>query len=135
MAWITPKTNWLSSDRLNIADYNRIKNNIAYLRELAIKAYNEFSIADMGADKDYDAWYYSNEFNTMENNLELINNKTYIRDIGDKDVFKDNGTFIDYVELNRIEEATLLLYKLLIGEVGNMPRLLFKLGVKGGIKV
>lgn len=33
--WIKPKTNWVSTDRMNLEDYNRIKNNITYLKEKA----------------------------------------------------------------------------------------------------
>ena len=33
--WIKPKTNWASTDKMNLEDYNRIKNNILYLKEKA----------------------------------------------------------------------------------------------------
>ena len=47
MAWITPKTDWYGEvvdgvyvgDRFNASDYNRIKNNLSYLRELAVQMY------------------------------------------------------------------------------------------------
>ena len=29
--WVEPKTNWSSNDRFNIADFNRIKNNLEFL--------------------------------------------------------------------------------------------------------
>lgn len=32
MAWIQPKTDWVATDYFNAEDYNRIKNNIAYLK-------------------------------------------------------------------------------------------------------
>lgn len=34
MAWIEPKTDWVATDYFNATDYNRIKNNIAHLKEL-----------------------------------------------------------------------------------------------------
>lgn len=34
MEWITPKTDWVSSDYFNVSDYNRIKNNALYLANL-----------------------------------------------------------------------------------------------------
>ena len=47
MAWTTPKTDWYgvtnpsdgvyTGDRFNAVDFNRIKNNLTYLRELALK--------------------------------------------------------------------------------------------------
>ena len=36
MAWSTPKTNWKLYSKFNIEDFNRIKNNIAYLHEIAV---------------------------------------------------------------------------------------------------
>ena len=53
MGWTTPKTDWQGAtnaegvyigDRFNAADFNRIKNNLQYLRDLAIKMYDEFSL-------------------------------------------------------------------------------------------
>ena len=38
MAWQTPKTNWVSTEKFNKDDYNRIIGNIAELREIAIQA-------------------------------------------------------------------------------------------------
>ena len=31
MSWITPKTDWVYTDYFNVADYNRIKDNLLYL--------------------------------------------------------------------------------------------------------
>lgn len=42
--WQEPKLNWVKNDPINIEDYNRIKNNLAELREMAIRLYPEFSI-------------------------------------------------------------------------------------------
>ncbi len=52
------KTNWTINDRFNYVDYNRIKNNLTYLYELAQEVYKQFSIVDMGADiEDYTGWF------------------------------------------------------------------------------
>lgn len=59
MSWSTPKTDWngetvdgvYTGDRFNAVDFNRIKNNLKYLRELAIKMYDEFAIQSVGSDK------------------------------------------------------------------------------------
>ena len=37
--WQEPKIDWLATDSFNFEDYNRIKNNIAYLRKMAIDGY------------------------------------------------------------------------------------------------
>lgn len=58
-SWTTPKTDWYGytdgdgiyhGDRFNTEDFNRIKNNLAYLREIAVAMYQEFSINDLGDD-------------------------------------------------------------------------------------
>ena len=59
MSWSTPKTDWngetvdgvYTGDRFNAVDFNRIKNNLEYLRELAIKMYDEFAIQSVGCEK------------------------------------------------------------------------------------
>ena len=85
MAWITPKTNWISTDRFNIADYNRIKNNLEYLHEYAQRFY-------------------------------------------------DNGPFIQFGELNRIESAVLKIYELLGRQEAGLSKLSFRLGNAKGVK-
>lgn len=59
-SWTTPKTDWYGytdgdgiyhGDRFNTEDFNRIKNNLAYLREIAVAMYQEFSINDLGDDR------------------------------------------------------------------------------------
>ena len=56
MAWQTPKTDWHGStnsegvytgDRFNASDFNRIKNNLTFLRDMAIKLYKEFSLVSL----------------------------------------------------------------------------------------
>ena len=50
--WQEPKTDWTVNDYFNYTDYNRIKNNIAYLREQALKLYINFPFTEMGSDKE-----------------------------------------------------------------------------------
>ena len=84
MAWTTPKTDWYGAvvngvytgDRFNAVDFNRIKNNLVYLRDLAVKVYEEFSITAVGADKTTADYFYAEEINKMEQNLATINAKT-----------------------------------------------------------
>ena len=135
MGWTEPKTNWTADDRLNAADYNRIKNNLTYLHELGTELYPSFSIADLGADKDVTGHYFAKEFNDLEDSLDLINSKTYPRDYGNKQSFADNGPFIRYEELNRIESAILGIYNTLTSQKAGVNRLAFTLGIKriGGI--
>lgn len=76
--WQEPKTDWTVNDYFNYTDYNRIKNNIAYLREQALKLYINFPFTEIGVDKDgYSDFPYAEEFNAMEDNLESLKNNTY----------------------------------------------------------
>ena len=135
MGWTTPKTDWQQNERFNISDYNRIRGNIEYLHNYAQELYRYFSIPDLGEDKlSYADYFYAREFNNMENGLEKINQEIYSQDIGEKQVFADNGVFIDWKELNRIESATLKIYGLLNSQKALLPRLSFRLGYGKGVR-
>lgn len=139
MTWIEPKTDWLAiedadgnytGDFFNIEDYNRIKNNIAELRIMAIELYPDFSIGDMGIDKAYSDYPFADEINTLTSNLETIKSKTYNYDIGTRVLYYDNSPFIGYTDLNRIETACLKLYKTITAQTVSRRRLAFYLGRK-----
>lgn len=142
MAWITPKTDWYGytdgngdyqGDRFNATDYNRIKNNLQFLHDLAVKMQEEFSIANMGDDKGFEDYPYADEINLIEDNLETISSNTFQQGYGVKAVFTDNGAFIDYTELNRIESASLDLYDKLMNQFSGRRMLQFMFGLKGGV--
>ena len=108
MAWIEPKTDWTSTTRFNIDDYNRIKNNLTYLHETALLRVGAIEIEDMGEDlTEYTGYWEVDKFNAFENNLHAITAKVINADIGLKKTFYENGPFIDFAELNRIESTTL----------------------------
>lgn len=135
MAWGTPKTNWVSTDRFNISDYNRIKNNIEYLEEIGNEVYKSFVLSEMGEDKtSYAGFWTPAEFNLFETNLELIKQNFPASDIGASKAFFENGPFIDYQELNRIESALLKYYTMAIQQMAIIPRLAFRLGNVKGVK-
>ena len=136
MSWIEPKTDWTSQDAFNFSDYNRIKNNIAYLRERAVKLVKPFEIQDMGDDMtSYAELFEASKFNTIEQNLETINNNAYLKDYGTKQTFYDNGVFIAYAELNRIESATLDIYNMLGRQEIGLRRLAFRLGAGREVRI
>lgn len=135
-SWITPKTDWYGftngngdyeGDRFNSTDYNRIKNNIQYLRDMAVEMYEEFSIEALG-DKGTTDYPYADEINTIETNLETVAAKTFKKNYGQKIVFFDNAAFIDFGELNRIESVTLDLYNQLSNQHEGRRMLMFMLG-------
>lgn len=134
--WHTPKTYWQYPDPVNIGDYNRIKNNLEYLQERASKLYSAFQIQGMGADKtSFRAHYYANEWNLFESNLDIINKHIFTQDYGPTVRFFDNGPFIDYVELNRIEGAILQMNEILDNLEAGLARFSFRLGNWKGVKI
>lgn len=141
MAWTTPKTNWYGStdsegvytgDRFNAVDFNRIKNNLEYLRELAIKMYAEFSITSLGEDRTPSDYFYADEINTLEQNLNTINENSLNRSYGTTPVYSDNMVIMNYAELNRIESAILDLYDRLSNQSDGRRMFTWNFGMKGG---
>lgn len=141
MAWVTPKTDWYGEvvggeyvgDRFNAADFNRIKNNLAYLRELAVKMYEEFTIHSLGSDRTPKDFFYADEINKIEQNLNTINSNTIKRSYGNTPIYADNGSTMTFAELNRIESATLDLYNRLTNQSEGRRTLEWNFGMKGGL--
>lgn len=141
MAWKTPKTDWNASfdadgnyigDRFNAADFNRIKNNLDYLRELAIKLYKEFSLVSLGSDRTPVDYFYADEINQLEENLKTVNNNTLRRAYGNAPLYVDNGNTMTFAELNRLEGAILDLYDRLTNEFEGRRMFNWNFGMKGG---
>lgn len=103
MSWSTPKTDWngetvdgvYTGDRFNAVDFNRIKNNLEYLRELAIKMYDEFAIQSVGSDKTVKDYFYADEINALEANLVTINTHSLKRSYGTAPTYAANGNTMD----------------------------------------
>lgn len=135
MKWITPKTDWDKASRLNARDYNRILNNLRMLEALVNAVYCTLALEEMGADKEYSSWYFAREFNVIERNLAAVNQAAFRKEIGGTKTFFDNGPFIDYAELNRIEGAALDFYETGIIHQKTLPRLAIRFGEMRGVKV
>lgn len=141
MAWQTPKTDWYGEviegvyvgDRFNAVDYNRIKNNLIYLRDLAITVYESFNIETVSNDKTTADFFYADEINAMERNLDTINNNTLKRNYGTRVTFSANGNTPVYTELNRLESAIPDLYDRLSNQSEGRRTLTFNFGMKGGL--
>lgn len=141
MTWVTPKTNWsgetvggiYNGDRFNAVDFNRIKNNLEYLHDLATQMYDDFSINPLGNDKTPRDYFHADEINRMEENLNIINDNSLKRSYGVSPVYMDNGNTMDYIELNRLESAILDLYNRLTNEYNGRRMFTWNLGTKGGL--
>lgn len=141
MAWEAPKTDWYggvdsegvyTGDRFNASDFNRIKNNLDYLRDMAVKLYDEFSITSLGDDRAPADYFYADEINQLEENLNTINDNTLKRSYGTAPTYADNGNVMDYTELNRLEGAILDLYDRLTNESDGRRMFTWNFGMKGG---
>ena len=142
MGWITPKTNWwgrvneegvYSGDRFNAEDFNRIKNNLDYLRNLAIKMYEKFSLVSLGQDRVAGDYFYADEINQLEENLNTLNENTLQRNYGSAPVYFENGNTMDFTELNRLESAILDLYDRLNNQSEGRRMFTWNFGMKGGL--
>ena len=140
--WETPKTDWhyeLDSeglyvgDRFNATDFNRIKNNLEYLREMAIKMYDEFTIHALGTDRTTQDYFYADEINQLEENLNTINYNSIKRSYGTAPSYTANGNIMDFTELNRLEGAILDLYDKLSNQNDGRRTFTWNLGMKGGL--
>lgn len=136
MAWSNPKTNWTADDRMNFEDYNRIKNNILYVWDSAKDIWGNFEIQDMGDDitSEEGSWQ-AKYFNTFESNVDIINQNMLTQDYGIRQTFYENGPFIQYWELNRLERAILGMKRIADGKEAGQVRLSFRLGAPKGLKL
>ncbi len=141
MAWSTPKTDWFGSTdsegvytgyRFDAVDFNRIKNNLEYLRTLAIKMYDDFSINALGQDREYSDYFYADEINKLEENLVTINEHSLNRSYGTSPTYSDNTPVMDFTELNRLESAILDLYDRLTNQSDGRRMFMWNFGMKGG---
>lgn len=135
--WREPKTNWTETDRFNLRDYNRIRNNLVFLNRRISDIWGEFSIQDMGNDQTSVKYIYKVQyFNAIEENLEIINKHSLIvKNYGFKQTFYPNGVFIGFSELNRIESATLKMKQIIDGWEAGLRRIPFRLGAPKGLYV
>ncbi len=143
--WQTPKTDWYGAtnsetgeytgDRFNAVDYNRIKNNIIYLKELASdELYPPFDLVEVSADKTYTDYPYADEINRIEDNFETLNLRTVNRNYGDKPPdYLPNAPILDYHELNRLESAILDIYDKLNNQSEGRRKFKWNFGMKEGL--
>lgn len=129
--WQQPKTDWQAGDFFNIEDYNRIKGNLEEIQTQALILWPAFPFEEMGADKTYqDYGFYADEINRFEANVDLICAGTFPFVVGERKTYCENQPFIDWRELNRIEEACRLMYSNIQSRINGRQKLAFTL--KGG---
>lgn len=139
--WQTPKTDWhgerdkqgvYTGDRFNATDFNRIHQNIQYLKEFAEKLYSDVpSIATIRTVQVGD-FVYADEINQIEENFKKIAKFTFNRNYGSCPVYHDNDSFIDFRELNRLEGAILDMYDRLNNQYNGRRTFTWAFGTRGG---
>lgn len=136
--YIEPKTNWASDDKFNIADYNRILNNLKAISSTIEKVYKQVETVDMGdeiPEESYSTYWDVKYFNAFEKNVATLETFLGIEATGFSKTFYPNGVFIDWQELNRIEKSIEDMAERLVREIACLERLDFRLGNFKGIKV
>lgn len=137
MAWTTPKTDWTAlydtegnyiGDYFSYVDFNRIRNNLVALTTLGSELYNFNFTSELPEEKTVTGYPYASDINAFETRLDEINQQSLNLSIGAKKTFSDNGVFIDYAELNRIESAMLEMQRVFANASGGRKMLRFKLG-------
>ena len=109
LSWITPKTNWKSSDYITYTDYNRIRNNLLYINDQLNTMFpDKAQTLDLGSAKTgYSNVYHASEFNAFEDALESFARVGADVNTGKRNTYKPNCPFIGYQDLNRIESCCL----------------------------
>lgn len=105
--WITPKTDWTTTTRFEYTDYNRIRNNLLYINEKLNELYpDKAQTLDLGdAKTGYANEYAVSEFNAFEEALESFTRIGQDVNIGDRNYYRGNNSFIWADALNRLEQC------------------------------
>ena len=112
-SWITPKTDWARTDKVEYSDYNRIRNNLLYINDTLNEMYpDKAQTLDLGDALTYSANYLPSQFNAFEDALESFTRIGFNMNIGTKKTYAGNTPFITNQELNRIESCCLRWYNL-----------------------
>lgn len=139
--WQTPKTDWhgerdkqgvYTGDRFNAKDFNRIHQNIQYLKEFAEKLYSDVPSIPLIRTAQVGDFVYADEINQIEESFKKIAKFTFNRNYGSCPVYHDNDSFIDFRELNRLESAILDVYDRLTNQYNGRRTFTWAFGTKGG---
>ena len=133
---LTPYTAWAirydsegeyTGDFFNIEDYDRIKQNIEYLREYAYFLYGGFTMQDMVA-VTVESYGYSSTIDALDANLEAIAANTFRPpDMLPVKQWRGNQPPPGPDDWNRIENTCLLLFEQFERQFACLPKLAFEL--------
>ena len=86
----------------------------------------------LGSDRTPADYFYADEINQLEANLNTINSNTLKQAYGETPVYIENGNTMTFAELNRLESAILDLYDKLTNEMYGRRMFTWNFGMKGG---
>ena len=95
--------------------------------------YEKFSLVSLGQDRVAGDYFYADEINQLEENLNTLNENTLQRNYGSAPVYFENGNTMDFTELNRLESAILDLYDRLNNQSEGRRMFTWNFGMKGGL--
>lgn len=137
MSWQQPKTDWkvhynsdgsYAGDYFEATDYQRIKNNLLFLHELALTMYPKISSLTDIPDVTTASFGYASYINALERGLDVLAGGSFDPGIPSRKTWQGNDTALLASDLNRIESSCLQLYQALSGQEKCLPRLSFILG-------
>jgi hypothetical protein len=107
---IDVKTNWVSTDAINFADFNRLEDNIIILRNFIIAiSYSIPAItSETGRTKTF--LEYLSSINRIESNLQTIRNNSFTPSGYGGAVTWSLGLGFDFAQANRLENNVLSLF-------------------------
>lgn len=130
MAYTYSKTDWKPTDYFNAVHHNRIVANLNAIRTLAENLIEKPISITVIPGKTYNDVDFARDFNTLQDDVDIINRATFNAPLSTKITFRDNGFTPTYIELNRIEEKIDLLYRYVKVNTDTRTHLAFKLGYK-----
>lgn len=138
--WQEPKVDWKVTydengeyigDFFNAEDFNRMKNNIVHLYDIAKILFSDVeSTLEWQHDKTYRDYLFADEMNTLVENLVKLASRIGLSTPLNRVEYYDNDKTMTYEELNLIEEWTEKIYDLLQNTLDGRRKLQFNLGVK-----
>ena len=82
----------------------------------------------------YENFWKVNYFNAFEENVDIINKIILTKDYGTSQRFFENGPFIKWDELNRVENACLQMKNILYRQEIGLRKIPFSLGNMKGVR-
>lgn len=110
--WLTPKTNWTSSEFYNANDLNRVENNIAYVRQQLAALNYTMPVLVVNTSRVNMNYDYVSSINRIENNLSAVKDAFITPSTWLPEVTWTADTVFTNTHANRWESNVKALYEL-----------------------